>query len=67
MNGALTQDSVSELLSNEKANQKVKISLKMEELDQYFPKSYTPKQRTDTIMKLLSNWAKNRERKEYER
>ena len=67
MNGRLTQDSVSELLSNEKANQKVKISLKMEDLDQYFPKSYTPKQRTDTIMKLLSNWAKNRERKEYER
>lgn len=67
MNGTLTKDSVSELLSNEKANQKVKISLKMEDLDQYFPKSYTPKQRTDTIMKLLSNWAKNRERKEYER
>ena len=67
INGTLTKDSISELLSNEKANQKIKISLKMEDLDQYFPKSYTPKQRTDTIMKLLSNWAKNRERKDYER
>lgn len=67
MSSSLTKDSVHELLSKEKANQKVKISLTMEDLDQYFPKSYTPKQRTDTIMKLLSNWAKNRERKEYER
>lgn len=67
MSGSLTRESVHELLSKEKANQKVKISLTMEDLDQYFPKSYTPKQRTDTILKLLSNWAKNRERKEYER
>ena len=58
MNGTLTKESVHDLLSKEKANQKVKISLTMEDLDQYFPKSYTPKQRTDTILKLLSNWAK---------
>ena len=67
INGVLTKDSVYQILSHEKANQKTKISLTMEDLDQYFPKSYTPKQRTDTILKLLSNWAKNRERKDYER
>ena len=63
----LTQESVFELLSNEKANQKVKIAFNMEDIHQYFPKSYTPKQCSDTIIKLLEKWSKNRERSANER
>ena len=61
--GILDELSVYKLLSNIKPNQKSKISIKMEELDKYFPKSFTPKQRTDTIIKLLENWSKEREKK----
>lgn len=63
----LTRENVFELLSNEKANQKVKISFNMEDIHQYFPKSYTPKQCSDTILKLLEKWSKNRERSANER
>ena len=63
----LTRESVFELLSNEKANQKVKILFNMEDIHQYFPKSYTPKQCSDTIIKLLEKWSKNRERSANER
>ena len=61
--GILDELSVYKLLSDIKPNQKSKISIKMEELDKYFPKSFTPKQRTDTIIKLLENWSKEREKK----
>lgn len=62
----LDKDFMQEILSMDKPNQKEKISFKMEELDKYFPKSYTPKQRTDIIHRLLENWSKRRE-KEQER
>ena len=39
----------------------------MSEIEKYFPKNYTPKQRTDTIVRLLESWSKNRERNEKER
>ena len=55
--------SVYKLLSDIKPNQRQQISIKMDDLDKYFPKSFTPKQRTDTIIKLLENWSKEREKK----
>lgn len=53
---------VLKLLSQTKANQKQKVSMKMEDLDKYFPKSYTPKQRADKIIELLEKWTKEREK-----
>ena len=53
---------VLKLLSQTKANQKQKVSMKMEDLDKYFPKSYTPKQRADKIFELLEKWTKEREK-----
>ena len=32
----------------------------MEDIDKYFPKEYTPKQKTDLIIKLLDTWHKKR-------
>ena len=34
----------------------------MEEINKYFPKSYTPKQKKDLIIKLLGDWAKKKEK-----
>ena len=61
--GVFDELSVYKLLSDIKPNQRQKISIKMDDLDKYFPKSFTPKQRTDTIIKLLENWSKEREKK----
>ena len=49
-----------------KAKQKEKISFKMEDIDEYFPKDYTPRQKSEVILKLLKSWAKKRS-KEHER
>ena len=62
----LTKDYMRTLLSNEKPNQKEKISFKMDEVNQYFPRTYTPKQKKETIIKLLENWSKKKS-KEQER
>lgn len=58
----LDKEFIEEILSMDKPNQKEKISFKMEELDKYFPRSYTPRQRIDIIHRLLDNWAKGREK-----
>ena len=38
-----------------------RVTLKNETLRKYFPKSYTPKQMEDTIIKLLEGWYKKRQ------
>ena len=48
------------ILTEIKPNQKEKISFKMEDIDEYFPKDYTPRQKSEVILKLLKSWAKKR-------
>ena len=55
-------DKMMDMLLTDKPNQKEKLSLKMEEINKYFPKSYTPKQKKDLIIKLLGDWAKKKEK-----
>lgn len=38
------------------------VTIKHDKIRQYFPKSYTPKQMEDTIIKLLDQWQKKRNR-----
>ena len=38
--------------------------IKNDTLRKYFPRSYTPKQMEDTIIKLLEQWQKKRQRSE---
>ena len=59
--GRLTEDFIAGVLASEKPNQKEKLSFLSSEIDYYFPKSYTPKQKKETIIKLLSAWNKKRE------
>ena len=52
----LSPDAIHAVMSEEKANQKEKIKFKVEDLQEYFPKSYTPKDMSETILKLLSDY-----------
>ena len=53
-------------MTEEKANKKEKLSFKMEDINEYFPKNYTPREKSEVILKLLKGWAKRRN-KEQER
>ena len=39
-----------------------RVAFKSEQLRKYFPKSYTPRQMSDVILKLLEQWQKKRQR-----
>jgi hypothetical protein len=40
----------------------ITVAFKSEQLRKYFPKSYSPKQMQDTIIKLLEQWQRKRQR-----
>lgn len=58
----LDETMMMDMLMSDKPNQKEKLSLKMEEINKYFPKSYTPNQKKELIIKLLGDWARKKER-----
>ena len=58
----LDEDKMVDMLMDVKPNQQEKLSLKMEEINKYFPKSYTPMQKKDIIIKLLGDWAKRKDK-----
>lgn len=60
--GKLNDDMMLQFLSNEKPNQKEKVSIRRERIERYFPKNYTAKQMEDTILKLLEDWQRKRQR-----
>ena len=60
--GRLTADVIFAVMSEEKANQKEQLRFPKEELQKYFPKSYTGKDMQNTILKLLEKWQRQRER-----
>ncbi len=60
--GRLNSDVIFAVMSEEKANQKEQIRFPKEELQKYFPKSYTGKDMQNTILKLLEKWQHHRER-----
>lgn len=62
----LDENVIYSIMTEEKANQKEKLSFKMEDINEYFPKNYTPREKSEVILKLLKGWAKRRN-KEHER
>lgn len=62
--GELTADFIVDTLSEEKPNQREKLSFQMKEIDKYFPKDYTPGKKRDLIIHLLESWAKKRSREQ---
>lgn len=55
-------EKVEDIMSEEKKSDLDHVTIKNEVLKKYFPKSYTPKQMEDTIVKLLEQWQKKRNR-----
>ena len=62
--GELTMDRIFEILREPKANQQEKISFLVEDLRQFFPKSYSTVRIHETILKLLSDYQKKRKREQ---
>ena len=60
--GSLDMGKTLEILREPKANQQEKISFRVEEIRKFFPKSYTPAKIQATILKLLSDFQKKRNR-----
>jgi ParB family chromosome partitioning protein len=58
--GKCTLEVISAIMSEEKKGELDKVTLAGDKLKKYFPKSYTPKQMEDTIIKLLEGWHKKR-------
>lgn len=61
--GTLSSNSIYEIMLEEKANQTERISFKVQDLRGFFPKNYTQKQMTDTILKLLYENQRKMERR----
>ncbi len=60
--GKLDEDSMLSIMTETKKPEVDKIVLTSDTLRKYFPKSYTPKQMENTIIKLLDSWCKKRQR-----
>ena len=59
--GKLDEDSVLSIMSEQKKPEAWNISLPIEKLQKYFPRSYTPQRMEETIFKLLEGWVKRRQ------
>ena len=60
----ITQEAMNVIMSEEKKSDVDRVTIKNDVLKKYFPKSYTPKQMEDTIVKLLDQWQKKRMREQ---
>ena len=60
--GRLSVDTVFAVLSEEKPNQKEQVRFMTEDIRKYFPRNYSNKDMQETILKLLENWQRKRER-----
>lgn len=59
--GKLTFDVMTAIMSEEKKGEPDKVTLTGEKLKKYFPKSYTPQQMEETIIKALEGWSRKRQ------
>ena len=60
--GSLSPEEISTILQEEKANQQEKVSFKTGDPRKFFPKSYSAAQMQETILKLLSEYQRKRQR-----
>ena len=60
--GLCTQEAMNAIMNEEKKSELDTVTLKNDVLRKYFPRSYTPKQMQDTIIRLLEQWQKRRQR-----
>ena len=60
--GGCTLDAMCEVMNEIKKDELDHVAIKNEVLRKYFPKSYTPKQMQDTIIRLLEKWQRSKQR-----
>lgn len=60
--GNCTLDAMCEVMNEIKKDELDHVTIKNEVLRKYFPKSYTPKQMQDTIIRLLEKWQRSKQR-----
>ena len=60
--GGCTLDAMCEVMNEIKKDELDHVTIKNEVIRKYFPKSYTPKQMQDTIIRLLEKWQRSKQR-----
>ena len=60
--GRLTDDSMLGIMMEQKKPENWNLTLPMDKIRKYFPRSYTPQRMEETIIKLLESWMKKRQR-----
>ena len=60
--GGCTLDAMCDVMDEIKKDDMGQISFKTSDIQRFFPKSYTPKQMSDTIIRLLEQYQRRRER-----
>ena len=60
--GELNEDNMLQIMMEQKKPQSFSITIPLEKLRKYFPKSYSPEKMEETIFKLLDQWLKHRQR-----
>ena len=61
--GKCTKEAMRSIMSEEKKEEQERITLSSDTLRKYFPRSYTPLQMQQTIIKLLEQWQKKQQRR----
>lgn len=62
--GRLNVDVIFSILTEEKPNQKEKLTIQSERIDRFFPRDYSEKQKEELIIQLLEGWYKKRQREQ---
>ena len=65
--GKLDSETISKIISEEKPNQREKISFQLDELSKYFPKKFTPQDIYERLLKLAQDDYRRRQRNREER
>ena len=60
--GELNEDTMLQIMSEQKKPQDFTITIPLDKIRKFFPKSYTPQKMEETIFKLLEQWMKKRQR-----
>ena len=60
--GRLNKDVIYSILTEEKPNQKEKLTIRSERVERFFPSGFSEKQKEDLIVQLLESWYKKRQR-----
>jgi ParB family chromosome partitioning protein len=62
--GQCTYEAMFVIMGEAKKDELDKVTISNDVLRQYFPRSYTPRQMQDTIIKLLQQWQRKRQREQ---